>query len=372
MKKVSIVIADQDTSYIESLATYIRNSDYSSKFDLKLFSQKERLGQFLSSDTHANILLAPTSMLPQELKGLRVDVVIGLSEQAQTTEGDSVQTIFKYQPLKNLLSQVLTIYYERNSEEPKKVVHDGGTKVISVFSATGGTGKTTVAYNLARQIAQLDSHVFYLNIELVNSTPLLFETEEENNSSPLLYYLKANSEQLASKVEEMAVQDDETGISFFNLLPSAEEMRDLSEEELELLLTNLVDSGSYNYIVIDLDSTVNPKTLLALKKSDQVFWLLNNDIQSFHKTSYLLEELHSFLQDGSFNERVSLVLNRYTGQIPELLDEFNLKITSYLPYVPQWKEVTNGKQLSSIPVFNEYVLKLYRTHFETEEGAHNG
>src|SRR5699024_8518715 len=167
-------------------------------------------------------------------------------------------------------------------------------------------------------------------------------------------------EQLSEKMEDFIAVDDDTSIPFFYFLSSAEEMVDLNEAEIQLLIEELVNLQNYDYIVIDLDSSINSTVLTALRKSDHVLWLLSNDMYSFYKTSYLLEELHGFLNDGSFSDRVTLVLNRYTGAVDSELANTGIEINHYLPYIPEWKQLVTREQLDN-PVFAEYVEKLMYT-----------
>ncbi|MFN7251950.1 MAG: AAA family ATPase [Anaerobacillus sp.] len=370
MKKISLVVSDDDISYIEMLASYIRTSNFASKFDVKLFSKKESLEQYLSGDPKVNVLLCTTSNIPHELCG-NIDVVIGLDEQTGNL-GEGFPVIFKYQPLAQLLSQVTTIFYEKNGKAPKRTSGTEKTNIISVFSATGGAGKSTVAFNLAKQISSLEYSVFYLNLELLNTTYSFFDDDNDNASSPILYYVKTASEELALKIETLKKYDGNTGIDLFRLLPNVEEMDELTEEDTEVLIKGLVDTGNYDYIIIDLDSTINSRMKAALNKSHHVLWLLNNDIQSYTKTSFFIEELPSILSDHEFGHKVSFVLNRYMGNVAEQFKRFELPIEAYLPYVPEWKEVRVGEQLTSVPVFSEYILKMFKTLFEANRGVVNG
>lgn len=365
MKKISLVIGDQDMDYIELLANYIRNTDYSSRFDLKLFSEPEHLQSYLSSDQKTNILLVTQELLPEEKNEEQIDYVITLVDHNETAADPS--QIFKYQSLDNLLSTIISNYYERHGKKEKKKSSETRTKIISLFSATGGTGKTTVAYNLARELSAEDYQVFYLNLELIHSTSIIFDTEGIETVAPLLYYIKTNADQLLSKIESFITIDNKTGIHYLNLPVSAEEMQDISSEDLELLINSLVKLGDYHYIVVDLESSLNHRVLTALGKSDHVLWLLNNDIQSFYKTNYLLEEMHAFLKDGSFRDRVTLILNRYTGSMNEQLTEYGVQVDMRLPYVPDWKEVGSGEQLASIPIFNKAIIELYQNFLKMEQ-----
>ncbi len=60
-------------------------------------------------------------------------------------------------------------------------------------------------------------------------------------------------------------------------------MTDVTQAEIEQLIQLLVESEEYHYIIIDQDSLVHAVTKAVLQKSDQIIWLLNNDLQSFQK-----------------------------------------------------------------------------------------
>ena len=365
VKKISLVIGDQDTDYIELLANYIRNTDYATRFDLKLFSEVEHLQNYLSSDQKTNILLVTKELLPEAYDEEQIDYVITLVDHNEANS--DISQIFKYQALDQLLSTMISNYYERHGKKGHGTADKTSTNIISVYSATGGTGKTTVAYNVAKTISAEDHQVFYLNLELIHSTSMIFDTEGKETVAPLLYYLKTNADQLLSKIDSFISIDDKTGVHYLNFPVSAEEMQDISSDDLEILMDTLVELGKYDYMIVDLESTLNQRVLTALGKSDRVLWLLNNDVQSFYKTNYLLEEMHAFLKDGSFGERVTLVLNRFIGRMNEQLSDYSLQIDAHLPYVPDWKEISSGEQLASIPIFNKAISDLHQNFLTIEK-----
>lgn len=356
MKKLSLVIAEADRTYIESFARYIRNSEYTSRFDIKLFSKQEAINQYLTENERINILLTSPDMISDYQEGQGVDLIIYLSETDQQNEQGHY--LKKYQPLGQILTEVLRLYYERDGTDLNRRTQSVSTQILATYSATGGTGKTTVAYTLARELANQGQSVIYLNLELINSVPLLFDLTDQPSSSPLLYYIKTDAEQFQEQFETYVVTDTETGIDFFNFIPSAEEMEDLTAEEVELFIQVLIQINKYSHIILDLDSAINPRTLAGLKLSDQTYWLLNNDMYSFHKTSYLFENLHALLNDAQLKDRVTFVLNRYTGHLDSNLADFDIKIDSYLPYIPDWKILTNREQLSMASVYSQHIQEL--------------
>ncbi|SFM23122.1 AAA domain-containing protein [Gracilibacillus orientalis] len=367
MKKLRLVLFDLDMEYIELFANYIRTSEYATRFDVKLFSRYESLQEYLKSGERTDILLLSSEGMQVEPEIENIGTLLYLVNDMEQEPGKD--ELFKYQPLSQVMSRVLSSHYEQGDKKTKiKKPQNANTSVISVFSASGGAGKTTTAFHLANQMKENGLNVFYLNLELINTSPLLFDVENLSSSSPLLYYLKTNADQLQSKMKELVAVDQDTAIPFFYFMPSAEEVLDLSEKEIELLMDNLIKMEEYDYIIVDLESTINPTVLTALKKSDHVLWLLANDMYSFHKTGYLLEELHGFVNDGSFSNRVQLILNKYTGSMDPALSETGIEIDHYLPYVPEWKQLVDKEQLNN-HVFEEYIQKLISSFSRATSGV---
>jgi cellulose biosynthesis protein BcsQ len=373
MKKIHLVIGDEDTKYIELFANYIRATEHAGKFSIKLFSQKENMEQYLETQSHINVLLATPAMLPDDIRSISSSVsagsVIKLEDDRLSSVEVDLPSVYKYQPLNKLISEILAIYYDEHGKQTSLLGKDQQSQVVAIYSATGGTGKTTFAVNLCRQIALQGASVFYLNLELMNSTPMFFAGDEESDvSSQVLYYAKANPKQLVSKIESLKKHDAYSKIDYFDLAVNAEEMLDLSEQDVEQLIDGLINTENYNYIVIDLDDAFDDRVKAALKSSSRIFWLLNNDLQSFHKTAYLLQQIDQLLE-YSVSDQVHLTLNRHTGQLAEGLSAYGLSVRGYLPYIPEWKNVHDSDQLTSSPVFDEEVLKLFSEVFAPNRGV---
>ncbi len=65
----------------------------------------------------------------------------------------------------------------------------------------------------------MDYKVFYLNLELLNTTSLYFLSQEDNPSLQIFYYLKAKPNQLLAKMEKLKKNDPTSRVDYFDLLP---------------------------------------------------------------------------------------------------------------------------------------------------------
>ncbi|HEU5140379.1 MAG TPA: AAA family ATPase [Bacillales bacterium] len=375
MKKIQLVLADPDPAYVESVAAYIRTSDEESRFHLKLFTEKSRLHDYLHNQPFIDILIISPQMLSDPSEPHPTDLTIVLEDERILEYQADFPSVFKYQPLNQLLSEVLSIYYEKRGRVKDIGNNKRKTSVMAVYSATGGVGKTTLAVNLCKQLALSGQKVFYLNLELLHSTSLFFSSAETHHSSRILYYLKAIPDQLISKVESLKKYDPYLKVDYFDLPVNPEEMRDLTEKDTETLIASLIETEHYDSIIIDLDSSVEERCRASIKQSDRIFWLLNNDLQSFHKTSFLLDTCDPiFGEKVDVNKKATLILNKHTGQQqpPDHVSHFNLPIQHFLPYIPEWKNVYQGSRILTSAIFSDELIPLVNTSTNALGGGEHG
>jgi cellulose biosynthesis protein BcsQ len=239
-----------------------------------------------------------------------------------------------------------------------------------VYSPIGGSGKTTLAVNLSRCIAKEGKRVFYLNLELLSSLPLFFQTDGVGDSSEIFYYSKAKPEQLDTKLDTL-IRQDQSRVDYFNIQTRPEEIFDLNEKDIQAVLTSLKNRGVYDFIIVDLDSSLDGRVLASLKMSQVTLWPLVLDVQSFHKSKVALEGYKRILQDDDFEYKIEFVLNKFLGEnnIPSELVSYGLNIPFQLPYVSEWKAIGNASSLTSHGFFNDQIKKLYKKLLEHNRGV---
>lgn len=358
MKKMQLILLDSDSLFLKSFNEYIISSNLHSKFDIKLFSTKESMKSFLASEQGYDILLVKPALYSKEMLVNEKSMVVFLQEgESQAEEG--IFEVFKYQPLNKLLSSILAIYYEHFTSFSGLARKGIKTKVISIYSPVGGSGKTTIAVNISRQLALKGHKVFYLNLELLNSTSLYFRSQGDQPSLQILYYLKARPDQLLAKVEALKKYDDQSKVDYFDLPPCPDEMMAITKEEIKKLVQALIETEQYDYILIDLDSSIHERNIAAFEESNQVVWLLNNDIQSFQKTAALLERLDDCIgTEHGLAEKASFVMNRFMGHFPQAYYPYNLPIIGYLPNIMEWAQVVDAQQIFYHPLFTQELLSI--------------
>ncbi|SDZ18326.1 Cellulose biosynthesis protein BcsQ [Evansella caseinilytica] len=354
MSQLHLILASADTLYLKSFAEYIVSSTNKARFDVKLFSNKSNLERYIQQGARYDILLLEPAFYEVTKLEAGRGMTMFLAEEpiAGQKEDEDTPEIFKYQPLNRLLSDMLAAFYEKRSDY-KHLATAAQTKVLSVYSPAGGVGKTTLAINICKQLATAGKKIFYLNMELFNTTSLYFASPEDNPSLQIFYYLKARTNQLLAKIEGLKKYCTELDIYYFDLLPNPTELIESSKEEIEKLIRALAEAGEYDYVVIDLDSSLYEFTKAAFSKSDRLIWLLNNDVQSFCKTKQGLEMQEELFGCDKKLDDFLFIVNRFGGQLSEAQQQYDIPVRAYLPFVPEWTEAVEKNELLHHPVFSK-------------------
>jgi cellulose biosynthesis protein BcsQ len=359
MEPLILIILDEDRAYLEMISSYIHASSYHIKIQAKTFTLRSALDSYLKASGKYDLLAVQSELFDSSLdlatKGSCV-ILFGEVKAAQAV----AETIFlnKYQPLNLLLDRMLAIYANYYTKA-FHVTHT--TQIISVYSAVGGSGKTTVAANLAKLLSFLDNKVFYLNLEILPSVSMFPIRDNSQNFAQFLYYVQTQAEHLTSKLEALKHYDPITKVHFFEPLLNLVEREEMSGNAVETLLNILTIHGDYDFIIIDLEHSLHERIVRALSLSQQIIWLVLDDLNNIHKSEAILKELKSRNSTASprWIEKIHYVLNKYTGKISNDFELKSIRLSGHLPYVPQWKSVHTVEQLMSENAFHGHLLQWF-------------
>lgn len=140
-------------------------------------------------------------------------------------------------------------------------------KVISVFSNKGGIGKTSIATNIAVEIANLTKErvaLIDLNLQMGDITTFLDLTPAFNTSYVINNLEKIDEEFLLSTLEKYK----DTELYVLADPPDIQEAQGITRENITKLLNVL--KGVFSYIIIDTASNFDEKTITALDNSDLI------------------------------------------------------------------------------------------------------
>ena len=334
-KQFATFILDKNENSREILKSYLEELNFES--DVSTFDDyKKALEEIKSSEKQA-VVFADISESNFDDNNI-IEAIKLFTPQIIITSSDySTNTIVKAMRLgakeflpkpiiKEDLKHVLEIF--RNTTVDTS---DNNTKIITVYSNKGGIGKTTVATNLAVELAKTTRDkvaLIDLNLQLGDISTFL-------NINPTfdVGYVINN---LISKKEEALITAFEhyEGTSLYILSDPAyiEQAESITPLQLEELLNAL--KKIFSYIVIDMSSNIDENSLKILDKSDMILFTSIVNIPAIRNAQRCL---NLFKSRRYPDDKVKLIINRFMEN-----DEITIEdIESTLAEKVYWKIPNN-------------------------------
>jgi pilus assembly protein CpaE len=189
-------------------------------------------------------------------------------------------------------------------------------KVLSVYSAKGGVGCTTLATNLAVGLHTGETPVVVVDTNLQFGDVSVFLNLQVKNS---IVDLAARADELDKEYVDEILMAHQTGMRVLAAPPRPEMADEVHADQVRALLKFL--KGHYAYVVVDTHSTMDDVTLAVLETSDLILAVATPDIPAI-KDSRLLFDLLGVLEIP--RDRIFFIMNkmdRRPGITPEAVAE---------------------------------------------------
>ena len=206
----------------------------------------------------------------------------------------------------------------------------GTSKVISVFSPKGGVGKTTIAFNLAVAVGQLDQRTVLVDgsVQFGDLRALLKVPAD----APSI--LDLPTDRIAESDLGDVLWRDPSGIDILLAPPRIEMAEMLTARDIEKILSLL--RRVYSAIVIDMSCQLNDINLAFLDASDMIIEIVTYDSTTIHSTIAIAD---TFRAIGYPASKVRYLVNRAdsSGGIDPA------ELSRALGRVPEHKVVSDGR-----------------------------
>lgn len=178
-------------------------------------------------------------------------------------------------------------------------------RMITVFSNKGGIGKTSIASNLALELAKTTKEnvaLIDLNFQLGDITTFMDLKPSFNISYMLKNLDKINKDFLLNTLERYK----NTSLYVLADPPYFKQADDISSKQVARLFEILKES--FSYIVVDTDSSFDGKTITALDNSDLLFLVTCINLPALRNAQRCLD---LFEKLGYAQDKVQILVNRY-------------------------------------------------------------
>ena len=219
-------------------------------------------------------------------------------------------------------------------KEYEVLASTGSSRIFSVFAPKGGVGKTTLAFNLAVALGQLDQRTVLIDGSLqFGDLRALLKVPAD---APSIVDLPTD------RVAESDLQDvlwrDPSGIDILLAPPRIEQAEMISSRDIDKVLSLL--RRVYGSIVIDMSSALSDINLGFLDLSDTIIEIVTYDSTTIHNTVSVAD---TFRMIGYPASKVRYLVNRSDSEGG--IDPSDLERA--IGRVPEHRVVSDGKLVIS-------------------------
>lgn len=202
--------------------------------------------------------------------------------------------------IKQDIERVLTFF--RENEEGKK---DSSSKIITIYSNKGGIGKTTVATNLAVELAKSTGDkvaLIDLNLKLGDVSTFLNINPPFDVSYVIKNLIGKNDEALCSAFEKYK------DLSLYVLSDPnyIEEAECITPQQIKDLFN--VVKKTFHYVIIDMSSSIDANSLQILDDSDLILFTTIVNIPAIRNCQRCMNLFRSRRYPKN---KVKILINRY-------------------------------------------------------------
>lgn len=350
--KIKLAILERDVAYLNRIIS-VFSTKYAENFEIYSFTNQDTAIANLG-EAKIDVLLADDSFeIDPKLLPRRCALAYFVESADIETIRDQT-AIFKYQKIDLIYKQILSIYAEKASTVSGLRMNDDSCKIIAFFSAAGGVGSSSLAAACAMSYAALGHRAVYLDLEKFGASGTFFSGEGQFDMSDVVFAIKSNRSNLALKLESF-IRRDPCGVFFFEPPRLALDTIELSTEEIIRLVTELQVTGSYEYIILDCDFSLDRSVMKIFRKAHALVMVSDGTEIANIKTARAVEALTTVEQneDAPLTHRLKLIYNRFSNKSGRALDNLGIPELGGAPRFGQATTREIIRQLSGMRLFDQ-------------------
>ena len=238
-------------------------------------------------------------------------------EEEQTADLN-INHIFKYTSIKEIFNEITG-----KSADVLKIEKNGKqeTQVVLFYSASGGTGKTTVAMGVSASLTKNYKRVLYINAARLQVFHHMLENHSAITAADVYAKLAAANDNIYSDIKHVIRKE------LFSYLPpfkAALMSLGLNYSVFEKIIVSAKKSGDYDFIIVDADVSFDEDKAALLNIADRVVVVTKQTFAAVLATNILVSNIN-----GASAEKYIFVCNDFNKEEDNALisPKLSLKFT---------------------------------------------
>lgn len=353
--KIKVVLLESDHNYLSKITSAF-NAKFSDKIEIYSFTEKTLALSTLEKErVHVFIVAEDFEIDSAEIP--KNCTFVYFVNSPDISSMNNQRTICKFQKVDVIYRQIFDIYSETVGNIVISKSKKSECKVIAFSSPAGGVGTSTMAAACAIRYARQGKKVLYFNIEKLGSADAFFSADGSFNMSDVIFSLKSKKANLAFKLESY-VKQDKSNVYFFSQAKFALDMAELTGDDWIQLIEELESTGTYEYIIVDMDFILDEDYLKLYEYTSAVIWVNSGTNITNGKTYRALQACRMIEQEKQIAliEKIHLIYNKFSNKTCRSIDK-DLGIESE-GGVPRFSNIFDEQlveRLSNLDIFDKLV-----------------
>lgn len=321
MKRIRILIADFDKNFTDAFMKYIIDFR-TDQVGIAMVNHIDKLLDLKSAYYKAEILMISKEflkMIPDIKLEDMAEVIAVMSDEENVAQRDGcngpVPYFFysKYMNMTKLMNDVILEYTDFSEKNGRQKLLIRKAKMIVITSPAGGSGKTFIAFEMAKGLSQKGKNVLLISMEDVSSLQAWIDVPEEKSGglSKIFLMLKNNLGNMGERASQLAVRDEAADISYISPSEIPGELSGITFEEVAK--AGRLFESEYDYIVIDGGICESTQLMKIAAEVHKVLMILRNDKASLHKGNLLIDYFKQKDHWIMMEEQLMMVFNKSNG-----------------------------------------------------------
>lgn len=349
--RIRLAILDKDTVYLNRLES-VFNVKYADKLEIYSFTDRDIALQSLRQEK-IDVFLANETF---DIEETECPSNCGFAYLVETADIETVRdtaAVCKFQKVEQIYRQVLGLFSEKAAAVTGVHMSGEGCRVLAFASAAGGTGSSTAAAACAMNFAQKGKKTLYLNLEKFGSADVFFRAEGSATLGDVVYAIKSKKGNLSMKLES-TVKHDVSGVFYYSPTRLALDAAELSVDEIQQIISMLKISGGYDYIILDLDFSIDKNMLKILDECNTIVFVADGSLASNVKLERVIASLEVIEQqtDRKLLMRCGILYNRFSSRTSQKVQVSGLKEFGGISRYEGFDTQKLLQQIKTQPVFD--------------------